>query len=176
MNINVLIRWTSPDFQALHLHASLPVDWNSRGTLSSLGQLVTADVNLSNASSLSAAALPDPVFPCCGVRWISQGGGGGYRAISGHIAGLWMCCWLLFVSQVCNYFIVDSSDCDRLLNSACFCLPKVNVPLICSVGEIKCSAISISVYQHSPLLAEMLWPLELHQPQVSHLKLAMETI
>lgn len=82
----MLIRWTRSGrpFVRLSVHVSgLIPDWNSRGTSASLSQLVTAVVNLSNASSLGAAAPPGPAFPCRGVRWIS----GGCRAISGHISG-----------------------------------------------------------------------------------------
>lgn len=104
-------RPTGRPFVRLSVHVSgLIPDWNSRGTSASLSQLVTADVNLSNASSLCAAAPPGPPFPCRGVRWIS----GGCRAISGHISGPFgtiggdasvrACYWLRFVSEVCCNF------------------------------------------------------------------------
>lgn len=104
-------RPTGRPFVRLSVHVSgLIPDWNSRGTSASLSQLVTADVNLSNASSLGAAAPPGPAFPCCGVRWISGGVQGYFWT---HRRTLWYhwgdasvraCYWLRFVSEVsCNF-------------------------------------------------------------------------
>lgn len=129
------MRWTVPAFQAnwlpicpcrcpsVHLHMSVLLDWNGRSTLLSFGRLVTADVSLSNASSLGAAGRPCPVFLCCGVRWLSWGseGGGCAGLFLDSLLHWWCACaadYALYQSLLLFYahFNADYSNCDPLLN------------------------------------------------------------